>query len=57
MKNLLELINNAETPSQQTQHTPATGKPLITYIQCDLSSGTARKYEITSDGVFLKDEQ
>ncbi len=57
MKNLLELINNAETLSRQTQHTPATGKPLITYIQCDLSSGTARKYEITSDGVFLKDEQ
>ncbi len=57
MKDILKLINNAEALAKKTQGTPTTGKPLVTYIQCDLSSGTARKYKITSDGVFLEDEQ
>lgn len=57
MKDLLNLINNAEALAKKTQGTQKTGTPLVTYIQCDLSSGTDRKYEITSDGVFLEDEQ
>lgn len=57
MKELLPLMNNAEALSQRTKGTPVTGSPLITYIRCDLSSGTAQKYEITSDGVFRTNEQ
>lgn len=57
MKDLLYLMNNAEALSQRTKNAPVTGRPWITYIQCDLSSGTTRKYEITSDGVFSEDEQ
>lgn len=57
MKELLPLMNNAEALSQRTKDAPVTGRPWMTYIQCDLSSGIARKYEITSDGVFRTDEQ